>query len=214
MDDAEKILRGCLEPVVVDVGAYTGNWAKAVCGSFPKAKVYSVEADPKIFKSLVANTDGFNIIPIHAAITESDGEVEFYSASLGKSRLSQSNSLFKEYIGGKSWAKKVVVQQVKSRTLTSLCSEMSIGRIDLLKINCEGCEYKLFEADDLSFLKFTSNILLQLHGKNPLFASRRFGCCRKSIKHKLLDSGFELVDEKSVNILKGHTNQTWRKSDE
>lgn len=211
MYDVDAILKVCSEPVILDIGAYTGNWAKAACERFPTARVYSVEADPEIYKKLVRNTKGLSIVPVNAAVNDEDGCVDFYSASSDKIRQSQSNSLFKEYIGGKSWAKKITRREVKSCTLSSLCRDLGIDNIDLLKINCEGCEYKMFQSRDLSFLDFTQIIQLQLHGKNPIFASPCFRAERKSIKQKLIENGFELVYEHSPNILKGHTDQLWRR---
>ena len=155
------------DPIFVNIGSFDGRDSVRICRLSPGATCHAVEACPTNFKIVSANTKGHKRIHCHhLAISNRDGEIKFYIANNKKSTgTSQANSLYNEFLDGKDWAKTTEVI-VNSLTLDHFCDHNNIDHIDLLRLNCEGCEYTIFAAPELQFLLFTDMLSLQIHGKS------------------------------------------------
>ncbi len=200
----------------VEIGSFTGAYSKMMAAEYPNATIFSIEACPRNFKTLVARTKKIDrIIPIHMAISTTPGKVKFYVcdhpeySKMKYSKFprasSQSNSLYKSFLSGKGWTKKLRAVMVDSMSLDDFCKDRKIEHIDFLKINCEGCEYDMFDGS-LDFLKHTTAISLQMHGKSVEFRSTAFVKRRKKIVSDIVGAGFKSVDKIASNFWKLKSN--------
>lgn len=117
--------------VVLDIGANTGVYALSAQASRPAAKVFAFEPVLRIYRKLAINV-ALNGYPIEArkiAVSDHDGVVSLYdpggehaySASLNAQMLDNTAS----------------ATEIKARQLDSLCDELAMPRIDLMKIDVE-----------------------------------------------------------------------------
>ena len=136
--------------IIVDLGAHTGNTALYFHSLYPEAKIYAVEASPVSFERLKLNVSGIkNITPVFGAVSDSDGEIEFFESesSLGSSlnRRSDSDS-------------SVVVSTFTLRTLLSM---HNIEKADFIKVDIEGAEELLFTEDPQDYSRA---YIIEVHG--------------------------------------------------
>lgn len=129
-------IEGILKPgdVAVDVGANVGYdtlLAASLVG--PTGSVVSIEASPRIFKSLESNiaSNSFrNIRPLQVAVSESEGVVDLYSGP-------RSNSGLTSTVQRQGLAREATV---KAMPLEAILSADEIARLRLIKIDVEGAE--------------------------------------------------------------------------
>lgn len=58
---------------------------------------------------------------------------------------------------------KVVICNKKVTSLDEVFKENKLNKCDLLKVDCEGCEYQIFESTSESTLKKILNIVMEYH---------------------------------------------------
>lgn len=199
---------------IVDVGAFDGVSCVLLKRGFRDATIYAIEPCPVNYKVLVKRVKHYeNIIPCRVAISDTNGKEYLYIITKGgvEETSSQSNSLFKQFVRSKSlrdWRKASVITQ----TLSSFCKCMKIGQIDLLKLNCEGGEYKIFDnKSSYHIFDRVSIINLTLHGKIRGFLSQKYRDKRTNINDFLVGKGFRLMFGKEMitRKMKGHISQIW-----
>ena len=136
--------------IIVDAGANIGLASIYFTLCFPKATIYSIEADPITFKRLSRNVAQFpNIVPIHAALGSRDGEAVFYH---GTSALS--SSLQHRYDGDEQCV-------VPALSFASLKQRFNFSRVDILKFDIEGGEEVL--CRDTTALADSNYIVGEVH---------------------------------------------------
>jgi FkbM family methyltransferase len=197
---------------IIDIGAYDGSYCLYMSRCYPKAKVYAIEPAHKAFKILKRNTiKRPNINIFRLLISDAEGK-NFIFTEAGQNRAFQGSSVFYDFV-----SKKVntnTKEYVKSTTLHTFCCNNNIGDIDLMIMNCEGGEYKIFEDESsLPIIRRVKILKLALHGKSKLFLSDEYTQKKKNINHFLEDSGFSLVYGENLNSLaklpKKHIQQIW-----
>lgn len=125
--------------IVVDVGAECGD--TALYYSSLGATVFSFEPIKDNFDAMVRNI-GLNpnlskrISPINAALG-TDGTVKFFQ-NPNKSGIA-SSFVYNEF------GKDALVSEIKSYSLESFLKEFDIKHVDMLKMDCKGCEKYLTE---------------------------------------------------------------------
>lgn len=197
--------------VVLDVGSYDGIYDIRLAETFENIIVHCVEPHAENYELLKENTKPYPAIKSYkCCISNMDGKENFfvYSKEDSLHPSPQSNGLFEDSLMPNS----PVTKQVDSLMLSSFCSKYEIDRIDLLRINCEGGEYKIF-AGKVGFLKRINMVHLSLHGKSPEFLSRKVMNIKRRINFFLKDSGFMIIYGYDLNTLKalpvGHISQIW-----
>jgi FkbM family methyltransferase len=196
---------------VIHIGAYNGKQAKGYA-AVPNVTVYAIEACKANFAFLKQVIAGHsNILPVRAALTDADGPVEFFVVRRkGSVGSSQANTLFKEHLSSKSWAKDIKCLTVDGMTLDTFCVRYSIGDIALIRMNCEGGEYKILDPR-LPLLALERAWLLDVsfHGKSNLFVGRAFSEHRSRIDDMLKQKGFRMIKGKLAGS--GHLDQLWER---
>lgn len=149
-------LAGC---DVIDVGANFGAFAVLASGLIgPGGTVHAFEPDPQTFARLVENVTANgcqNVVCHNQALSDRDGESSFFR--YGKSAM---GSLYRRVANRDgSDAQEIRVQ---TRDIRAILADWP-RRIGLLKIDCEGAEYTLFDRlGDLS-LDNVDHICIETH---------------------------------------------------
>lgn len=127
---------------VIDVGAECGD--TAIYYASKGANVYSFEPVKAHYDAMLRNISlnpelSKKITPVNAAIGK-DGILKFYQSN--RSEIAEAAS-FVYNIHGKD----VKTSEVKGYSLGSIYKEFNLKHIDLLKMDCKGCEHFLTEED-------------------------------------------------------------------
>jgi FkbM family methyltransferase len=117
---------------IMDVGSNLGFFSLAARSRFPQARIHSYEPNPKIQNHLLNNTRGLSIEVHPEAIGATAGFIELQA---------DAGSLF---------GKAVATENGKIK-MTAMADAMKRigGSVDLLKLDCEGGEWGLFENPDI-----------------------------------------------------------------
>jgi FkbM family methyltransferase len=129
--------------LIFDVGANDGETALKALKEFSEAKVLSFEPHPATFARLIARVGGnprFRGVNV-ALGAEVNGEAELFEYG-EESRI---NSLTPNARFSQRFDKRAQPIPVKATTLDAFCSEMSMSRIDILKIDTEGFDLVILE---------------------------------------------------------------------
>jgi FkbM family methyltransferase len=138
---------------IVDIGAHVGTFTVWAAARSPRARILAVEPNPETFAFLEKNIrdNGLQdrVIAVNAAVGAEPGAatLELVEHSLG-TRLAR----------GGAGTVAVTVQ-----TVPSLLAGAGMREVDLLKIDCEGMEYEVFEALDSDQLSRLAAIACEYH---------------------------------------------------
>jgi FkbM family methyltransferase len=124
--------------VVFDVGGNVGNYAIQVAKILPLAKIFSFEPAKKTFESLQNNIQHYtNIAPYNLALGNQIGKAVLYSHTYesGLASVYDRVGLDLNYR-----------EEIQISTIDNFCEEHNLTRIDFLKLDIEGNEYRALEG--------------------------------------------------------------------
>jgi len=200
---------------LVHVGAYDGVIATSFVKQLKPLATRTLAFEPCVrsFKALKSNASKLESVEcFHNAI----GAVARTSNLFVETREkpSQSNSTVSEFLDGKD-QELIRSESVKIITMQDVLINHDLKTIDLLRINCEGGEFEIFNGDT-EFLKYTNILALAIHGKESVFSTDEMIQNKieitekiKSYKMKLI-YGFEF-SRNSLKVPVGHVWQVWIK---
>jgi len=144
---ALKFLLKRHNPVVFDVGANVGEFARVILQIQPDSELHCFEPSPFSFEALKqALPENPNLFLNPLALGNERGQGSLFSqapgstlSSLYNRRLDHFNIVFSEE------------KTVKIETLDQYCKEKSVSKIDLLKINVEGHELSVLQGGSQLF---------------------------------------------------------------
>lgn len=153
---------------VIDVGANIGIYA--LWAARRGAKVIAYEPMPATFAHLSSNTRKHTVEPVQAAVVgtaETGGKVRLY---LHEERSTRHSLLGREVETGEQLERHVDVSAVT-------IDEVLADDCDLLKVDCEGAEFEIFQQVEDSSLRRTARIVLEFHRAigNPALLLDRLG---------------------------------------
>jgi FkbM family methyltransferase len=137
---------------VFDVGGHKGESIKFLRELFPTAQIHSFEPDPATFAVLAAAADARTRCH-NLALSDADGRVAFY-----RNRISHTSSLFPINLESRDsiYLAGLRAQQaepergrfnervdVEALRLDHFCERHGIARVDLLKIDVQGAEFRV-----------------------------------------------------------------------
>jgi FkbM family methyltransferase len=138
---------------IVDIGAHVGSFTVWAARRSPRARLVAVEPNPETFQLLTQNIrdNGLQdrVITVNSAIAAAPGigSLELVEHSLG-TRLAR----------GTGTGHRVNVQ-----TLAELLADAGLVDVDLLKMDCEGREYEVFEAIGSELLRSVRVLACEYH---------------------------------------------------
>jgi FkbM family methyltransferase len=131
-----RYFSGASPRVVVDIGANIGLFSLLAHKIWPESVIHAYEPDEKNFAILNANfisrnteEEGNYLHPYSMAVGDTNGELSFY--------IKKASGWHSLYPGDENETEVVV----HATDLPNLVNEVG-GRIDFLKMDCEGCEWK------------------------------------------------------------------------
>ena len=142
---------------IMDLGANCGFSSAYFLSQCPDARVIAVEPDPDNFSALSDNTRSFGarIMPLNGAVWSECTTLSFAQETEAK---------------GLEWGRQTreVTDDGGTRMpawdMPTLMAMAGFEDVDILKIDVEGAEAKIFAAPDLSWLDRVRNIVIELHG--------------------------------------------------
>ena len=175
--------------------------------------MYTIEPCLTAIENMKNRLDKYPNVTIWQGVIGKDNwERDFYMTDEPVNHMtkkSKGNTLFRNYKEELSGKDEVVKTRVDALTLDSFCALNGISKIDILKINCEGGEYEIFECEEKDWLGITQNIILQVHLHS---AFEPLELERVEMKETLIRSGFRLIPSKKGFESKGNSTQFWTKS--
>jgi FkbM family methyltransferase len=139
---------------VLDIGAYVGDSA-IYFASKGARRVIAFEPAPPLFRLCELNVKMNNLQNIVKVRSEAVS-IRPGQTTLNCARDPASNSIYFDIKSSSSY-------QVKTVAFNKIVEE--IGKIDLLKMDCEGEEFKIIpKAQEIGVLRNISNIIVEVHG--------------------------------------------------
>lgn len=138
--------------VIVDAGANVGMATKYFSLVYPSARIFCIEPDPRNFKWLQKNLEEEQaegrVIMLEAALYERDGRIGLEEDGWSfNSKVSES--------GGQTLT-------IPAYTMKRFLDQFGLEKVDLLKMDIEGAEEGLFQADT-HWLAGVDAILIEIH---------------------------------------------------
>jgi FkbM family methyltransferase len=165
------------ESLVLDVGAYTGEWAQEIIDAY-NPRVIAFEPDPRNYRQLAKKAQSNpHLTGYNFGLEDKNAQVRMSLEYLGSSVLSDDNDSV-----GVDWA------EVELRDIADTWKSLQLDHVDLMKINIEGSEFPLLERMiETNLLEKVGCFMIQFHEWHPGAYSRR----RKI--HKVLRRTHRLV---------------------
>lgn len=174
------------DDVVLDIGAYTGEWAEKLLEGH-SAKVLAFEPDPRNFSKL-------------AKKSKSNPSLTALAYGLGSKDESVAISL--EFMGstiypGKAKADGIKYAEACIRDIAGAWQELGLEQVALMKINIEGAEFPLLERMiEADLLRRVDCFLIQFHEWHPGAYGRRKRIRRALSQTHSLNWDYHFVWEK------------------
>ncbi|MES2765774.1 MAG: FkbM family methyltransferase [Bacteroidota bacterium] len=165
---------------IVDLGANVGMASLYFAENCPQAKIFAVEPERNNFsvltKNLADKSAQKRFKKLQAAIDDKDGEVTLHSGGMSYNvHISDGNDRG---------------ENVRAISMNSLLNGFDIAEIDLLKIDIEGTEKKIF-AKDTDWLDRVKSIIIEFHSIED----------KEVCTKELLLKGFSLKEMKQKNLV-------------
>ena len=171
--------------VCLDIGANIGYYACLEANAVMEdGMVYAIEASPKNFQMLQKNVGlqkNSNIESFNFACGDEEGKVTFLTSDRSNwSKILDDDTIFE-------YKDKIIFEDnVEQKTIDSFINEKKINRIDLIRMDTEGYEYKILKGMKKTIAKFKPLISFELH-RNVLGKEKT-----ESILNFLKEQGYEV----------------------
>lgn len=146
--------------VVIDAGAFVGDSSLAFAQR--GAVVHAFEPLPMLWEYLRANADGNRlpgqVIPHEVGLSDQDGALEIWVNAEGSAGATS------RAVGAKPGDRsRFVAQSITLVDALTYLSAHGIERADILKLDCEGCEYRLLANQTLLDRLQPERVILEYH---------------------------------------------------
>lgn len=140
---------------IVDCGAHIGCASLFFTLRYPQATIIAVEPDAENFRMLSANVRQFpNVLPVNAAVWNRESRVRIANPGTNPTGLYVSEIAEVDNPG------------LPGLTIPQIMKKAGIDHIDVLKIDVEGAEQRLFSSPDChEWLSNVSVLIVELHDR-------------------------------------------------
>ena len=169
----------------LDIGAHIGSWTLSAMHKNPQARIIAVEVEPDNFALLTRNTqelEGIYIAHARCGYAAGDLVVGRHRYNSGSHRVYERLQIDSILAENPNWD---FVEAPPVQTLESLLKQAGFASIDVLKIDCEGCEIDIFKHMSDALLSSIQHIVGEIHTLPPLF--------EQQIDHRLEHAGFQIT---------------------
>jgi FkbM family methyltransferase len=149
-------------PVLVDVGANTGDYAVRLRQSFPSAQIIAIEPNPVTYQSLQKAVADLDITTLMVGTSDENCTTEIHSYA--HDHASEHASLYAGVLHDLHGARTTSSIEVSLTTLDKLAEDVGLESIDFIKIDTEGHEFatlrgarQLLEESRLRVIQFEFN---------------------------------------------------------
>ena len=171
------------DATIVDIGAHKGFFSiYSDKHSGNNATIHALEPEPSNFEQLIANVklNGCSkVTPVNIGVSDKTGEEKLH---LGKS---VNHSIVESYNNHAGTNSNTIT--ISTITLSDFIKDNEISKIDFLKIDCEGFEYKILFNTPGHVFDIISTISLEFHDLNSDVYN-----INKLVKH-LVKHGYQIV---------------------
>ena len=202
-----EYLGGIDIPVVFDVGGCIGDTLKKLQKANPNCRFCIMEPFPKNIAILKVRFPDAKIS--EGVVSDTIGVEKLFVCDAGSPKHKDGSCSVYKGSSSKHDAKIVQTIDVKSTDLLSVYKEFGLSKVDLLTVNCEGGEYKMFDAP--GFLEKTEMVYLHIHTKCEVFMEPQYLEKRKEIVEVLKAHGFAMIAGMDDLNAISHIVQLWRK---
>jgi FkbM family methyltransferase len=182
--DMKRYLPGGVNPLILDVGANTGQSVKRYRRAFPSSIIHSFEPSQRIFDQLKANIAGQpRVFAWNCGLGAAVGKQTF----LENTHSDMSSFLELSKTG---WGKIVKESAVDVTTVDQFLADHQIERVDILKSDTQGYDFEVIKGAEQAIrrnavgLLYFEFIFSQMYKNLPRF---------DEVFRHLTDRGFRLV---------------------
>jgi FkbM family methyltransferase len=161
----KKITKDIHNKVVFDVGANIGEFSQSIRRIKLQNPIVAIEPQPECRAEFENRVEG-NFVLINMAVAEKTGK-----AILSRNMVQDRKAYLQKFSENDYSSKNFI--EVSVATLDSICDDLDIPEIGLLKIDTEGKDYKV------------------LKGAEKLLKENRIGCIIFEISHRMLLEGVQ-----------------------
>jgi FkbM family methyltransferase len=140
-----EILSRYDKPVILDVGANRGNYAKKIMSLRPDANLYAFEPHPATFSLLQQTAEECNFEAINCGMGAVAGVLNLYDRREATGSGTEHASVYQDVIEGIHRVSSTEVE-VRLSTIDTFVRERDLKKITLLKIDTEGHEYQVLQG--------------------------------------------------------------------
>lgn len=173
-------------PVVVDIGGYIGDFTVYASRYLNAEKVVVYEPCIENFRVLETNlkeNDCSNVVSVNRGVSN-EKEVTLHIEHLDHQEIHASNC----------WYRDGEARVVPCDTLPDIFRIHTLPRIDLLKIDCEGGEYDIFDNVPAEVMEKIGAISMEVHNTDGAWSRL------ESLHKTLRDSGFQVQGDRKIVI--------------
>jgi len=146
---------------VIDIGAQIGCFSLRAAKIAKRGNIYSFEPEPKNFNILKRNikvNQLRNVTVFNKAVYEKEGVIKLFIPGFDTEKRTGQYSIFK--MKERHYNKYL---KVKTVSLKSILLDKNIKKVDLLKIDCEGAEYRILYSTPDEVFNIIDKIILEYH---------------------------------------------------
>jgi len=174
------VMAGAYPEYIIDAGAHIGCSSIYYALKYPGARILAVEAAASNFQQLSKNVEKIPAIrPLHAAVFHRTGQVMVTNPT-DKPWGYQVGNLDKNHPGAGS--------MIRAMTMNELIQLSGFPRVDILKLDIEGAEKEIFEADAKSWLSMVRVMTVELHDRFKPGCLPSFQKAISDLPHELRES--------------------------
>ncbi|MDD5617541.1 MAG: FkbM family methyltransferase [Candidatus Omnitrophica bacterium] len=169
--------------IVIDIGAHIGIFSTFI--SSKAGKIYAYEPVPDNYKLLEENIKlnnlEYKVKPFNFAISDKKENLKIFLSEINTAGHSI-------YCDSKNYI------EAAAKTLAEVFDENNIDQCDLLKIDCEGCEYQILFGLPKDYFSKIKRIYLEYHE----FKSSDAAYNHESLIKLLKDNGFSVTQKETI----------------